>query len=187
MNGTAIRQLRLSRGMTLQELAAQTQTTAGYLSQLERDLVDPSLSTLRKIAQALDTPLFSLVESQDDAARVIRRDKRQKIAFPDANVTLEILTPKYETAPGEVFVMTFALGARKWSNNERVSHNVDECFYAQKGELEVLVGQSTYCLRQGDSIYIRANTPHNIYNPGDEEAVGISAMSSGFFVSAAKP
>lgn len=187
MNGSAIRQLRQAKGMTLQELAAQTQTTAGYLSQLERDLVDPSLSTLRKIARALDTPLFSLVESQDDAARIIRRDRRQKIAFPDTNVTLEILTPKFETAPGEVFVMTFALGARKWSNNERVSHNVDECFYAQKGELEVLVGRSTYYLRQGDSIYIRANTPHNIYNPGDEAAVGISAMSSGFFVSTAKP
>ena len=187
MNGAIIRQIRLAKGMTLQTLAAQTQTTAGYLSQLERNLVDPSLSTLRKIAQALDTPLFSLVDSQDDAARIIRRDKRQKIAFPDTNVTLEILTPKFETSPGEVFVMTFSLSSRKWSNNERVSHNVDECFYAQKGELEVLVGEETYCLHQGDSIYIRANTPHNIYNPGDEDAVGISAMSSGFFVSVAKP
>jgi len=187
MNGSVIRQLRLAKGMTLQQLAAQTQTTAGYISQLERDLVDPSLSTLRKIAQALDTPLFSLVDSQDDAAKIIRRDKRQKISFPDTNVTLEILTPKVENVPGEVFVLTFSLGAHKWSNLERVAHNVDECFYAQKGELEVLVGENTYYLRQGDSIYIRANTPHNIYNPGDEDAVGISAMSSGTFVSVAKP
>ena len=187
MNGTKIRQLRLARGLTLQALAKKTQTTAGYLSQLERGLVDPSLSTLRKIAQVLNTPLFALLDSQDDAARIIRRDKRQKIAFADSNVILEILTPKYEFAPGEIFLLTFTLGAKKWSNDERVSHDVDECFYAQKGELEVLVGDTTYCLREGDSIYIRANTPHNIYNPGDGEAVGISAMSSGFFVSVARP
>ena len=187
MNGASIRQLRLAKGMTLQELAAQTRTTAGYLSQLERDLVDPSLSTLRKIAQALDAPLFSLVESQDDAAHIVRRDRRQRITFPDSNVALEILTPRFESAPCEVFVMTFALGGRKWSNVERVAHNVDECIYARKGELEVLVGRTTYCLQQGDSIYIRANTPHNIYNPGEEEAVGVSAMSSGYLISAGKP
>ena len=187
MNGAKIRQLRLAKGMTLQELARLTQTTAGYLSQLERDLTDPSLSTLRKIALILNTPLFYLVDSQDDAARIVRRDKRQKIAFADSNVMLEILTPKYEFAPGEIFVLTFSLDAKKWSNNERVSHNVDECFYAQRGELEVLVGTTTHFLREGDSIYIKANTPHNIYNPGNVEAMGVSAMSSGAFISVARP
>lgn len=187
MNGSRIRQFRLAKGMTLQDLARLTQTTAGYLSQMERDLVDPSLSTLRKIAQVLDTPLFSLVDSQDDACRIVRSGKRQKIAFADTNVILEILTPRLENAPDEVFVLTFNLGPQKWSNAERISHTVDECFYARKGELEVLVGDETYTLHQGDSIYIRANTPHNIYNPGQEEAVGISAMAGGIFVSAARP
>lgn len=187
MTGSRIRQLRLAKGLTLNELASLTQTTAGYLSQLERELVDPSLSTLRKIARTLDVPLFSLLDSSDEAAMIIRRNKRQKVAFSDSNVILEILTPKSETSPEDVFVLTFELPAQKWSNDERVSHNVDECFYAQKGRLEVLVGDTTYILEEGDSIYIRANTPHNIYNPGPETAVGISAMSSAFFVSTARP
>lgn len=187
MTGSRIRQLRLARGLTLNELASLTQTTAGYLSQLERELVDPSLSTLRKIARTLDVPLFSLLDSSDEAAMIIRRNKRQKVAFSDSNVILEILTPKSETSPEDVFVLTFELPVQKWSNDERVSHNVDECFYAQKGRLEVLVGDTTYILEEGDSIYIRANTPHNIYNPGPETAVGISAMSSAFFVSTARP
>ena len=50
-----IRTLRQAKGLTLKELADKTQTTAGYISQLERGLVDPSLSTLRKIAAVLDT------------------------------------------------------------------------------------------------------------------------------------
>lgn len=187
MNGSKIRQLRLAKGLTLNELASLTQTTAGYISQLERDLVDPSLSTLRKIAQTLDIPLFSLLDSSDEAAMVIRHNKRQKIAFSDSNVILELLTPKSVTVSEDVFVLTFALPAQNWSNDERVSHNVDECFYAQKGQLEVLVGDTSYVLHEGDSIYIKANTPHNIYNPGPQTAVGISAMSSAFFVSTARP
>lgn len=187
MNGSVIRRLRNAKGMTLSQLALKTQTTAGYLSQLERDLVDPSLSTLRKIAKALDTPLFALIDTKDDAAQIIRKDRREKISFADSNVILEVLTPKIEASHGNVFVMTYTMSPRKWSNDERVSHNVDECVWVQKGQLEVLVGDQTYSLNEGDSIYIKANTPHNIYNPGDDPAVGISAMSSSAFVSVVCP
>ena len=55
-----IRTLRQAKGLTLKQLADKTQTTAGYISQLERGLVDPSLSTLRKIAAVLDTPCLPL-------------------------------------------------------------------------------------------------------------------------------
>lgn len=187
MNGSKIRKLRIAAGITLNELAVKTQTTAGYLSQLERDLVDPSLSTLRKIAQALKTPLFSLIDTQDDAAQIIRKDRREKISFADSNVILEVITPKLESAQDNVFAMTFSIMPHRWSNSERVSHNVDECFYVQQGEIEVLVGSDTYMLNTGDSIYIKANTPHNIYNPSDCVAVGISALSSGAFISVACP
>lgn len=187
MNGSKIRQLRLAKGFTLNEMASLTQTTAGYISQLERDLVDPSLSTLRKIARTLDIPLFSLLDSSDEAAMIIRHNKRQKIAFSDSNVILEILTPKSETASEDVFVFTFEMPAQKWSNDERVSHNVDECFYVSKGQLEALVGDTTYVLHEGDSMYIKSNTPHNFYNPGPQTAIGVSAMSSAFFISTARP
>lgn len=187
MNGSKIRKLRTAAGITLNDLAAQTQTTAGYLSQLERNLVDSSLCTLRKIAQALNTPLFSLIDTQDDVAQIIRKDKREKISFADTNVILEILTPNIDSAQGNVFVMTFSLQPHCWSNSERVSHNVDECFYVQCGDLEVLVDSETYTLSAGDSIYIKANTPHNIYNPSDHASIGISTLSSGAFISVACP
>ncbi len=187
MNGAKIRRLRLAKGMTLSQMAAETKTTAGYLSQLERDMVDPSLSTLRKIAQVLGTPLFSLIETADDAAQIVRGDKREKISFADSNVILEVLTPHVEETSENVYVMTFTVQPRSWSNQERVAHNVDECFTVREGRLEVLVGAKTYDLAQGDSIYIKANTPHNIYNPDETPAVGISALSSGVFISVVCP
>ena len=84
-----IRTLRQAKGLTLKELADKTQTTAGYISQLERGLVDPSLSTLRKIAAVLDTPLFALMDTRETQSAVVRSEKRQKMTFSDSQIVLE--------------------------------------------------------------------------------------------------
>jgi transcriptional regulator with XRE-family HTH domain len=51
--GTRIRGLRKRRGMTLAELAQQSELTAGYISQLERNLAYPSIPALFNIARSL--------------------------------------------------------------------------------------------------------------------------------------
>ena len=54
MLGEHVRNIRKKRGITLKELAEKTGLSIGYISQIERDLTDPSLSTLRKLSAALD-------------------------------------------------------------------------------------------------------------------------------------
>lgn len=189
MIGSKIRLLRQNKGLTLTELARKTQTTAGYLSQLERDMTDPSLSTLRKIAAVLDTPLFALLDEQEEQTTIIHAEKRHKVSFSDSNVIYELLSPQTlgTENPPEMLVMTYQLTPACWSSSERISHNAAECIYVQEGTLEVLVGEQTFILHQGDSIYIKENAPHNIYNPGPENATGISAMSSSVFISTVRP
>ena len=58
MLGEQVRNVRKSRGITLKELAERTGLSIGYISQIERDLTDPSLSTLRKLSEALDVPTY---------------------------------------------------------------------------------------------------------------------------------
>lgn len=185
MIGARIRCLRQGRGMTLQELAAQTQTTAGYLSQLERDIVDPSLSTLRKIAAALNAPLFSLLDSRDSQSAVVRAEKRQKMTFPDSAIIHELLTPAAAggSADPDMLVLVSQLAPGTWSNEERISHNAEEWILVTAGRLEVLAGAKTFLLEEGDSIYLKENVPHNIYNPGPGKACALSAMTPSVFVS----
>lgn len=57
MLGTLLRAERLARGLSLRELSARTGVSNAYLSGVERGLHEPSLSVLRAIASALDTPL----------------------------------------------------------------------------------------------------------------------------------
>ncbi|HAX40854.1 MAG TPA: Cro/Cl family transcriptional regulator, partial [Clostridiales bacterium] len=50
--GVKIKQLRQQRGLTQEELAARTELTKGFISQLERDLTSPSIATLMDILAA---------------------------------------------------------------------------------------------------------------------------------------
>jgi transcriptional regulator with XRE-family HTH domain len=55
--GVLLRAARLAKGLSLRELSALTRVSNAYLSELERGLHEPSLSVLRAIASALETPL----------------------------------------------------------------------------------------------------------------------------------
>lgn len=184
-----IRTLRQAKGLTLKELADKTQTTAGYISQLERGLVDPSLSTLRKIAAVLDTPLFALMDTRETQSAVVHSEKRQKMTFSDSQIVHELLTPAAigGQKPSDLLLFTSRLSKGSWSNEERISHNAEEWIYVMEGQIEIIAGENSYSLRSGDCIYLKENIPHNIYNPGPKPAVCISAMTPSVFVSTVHP
>ena len=58
--GKKIKALRTKNGLTLEELASRSELTKGFLSQLERDLTSPSISTLEDILEALGRVLITL-------------------------------------------------------------------------------------------------------------------------------
>jgi transcriptional regulator with XRE-family HTH domain len=61
--GALLRAQRVAAAMSLRELAARTQVSNAYLSELERGLHEPSLRVLRAIAAALGTPLGPMLAS----------------------------------------------------------------------------------------------------------------------------
>ena len=64
--GNTIRQLRSHRELTLKELAEETDLSLSYLSLIERNKRDPSLSNLAKIAKAFDLPPSILIFISSD-------------------------------------------------------------------------------------------------------------------------
>ena len=96
--GTRIRGLRKRRGLTLAELAAQSELTAGYISQLERNLAYPSIPALFNIARSLGVTIqwfFASEAAVDpaDAGYVVRRNTRMSVHYEDGIID-ELLTPQ---------------------------------------------------------------------------------------------
>ena len=64
--GKKVRQLRLQNDLTLEDLASRSELTKGFLSQLERDLTSPSISTLEDILEALGTNLSEFFHEEEE-------------------------------------------------------------------------------------------------------------------------
>lgn len=72
--GQALKQLRKKQGLTLAEVADQTNSYVGNLSRIERDVARPSLDLLYRLAEALGfsiTDIFSVAENRQLNARQV--------------------------------------------------------------------------------------------------------------------
>ena len=69
--GNRLRQRRQAMGLTLEELASRSELTKGFLSQVERDLTSPSISTLEDILEALGTSLPGFFSRQQEQTQIV--------------------------------------------------------------------------------------------------------------------
>ena len=61
--GKKLKDLRIKNDLTLEELASRSELTKGFLSQVERNLTSPSISTLEDLLEALGTNLSEFFQS----------------------------------------------------------------------------------------------------------------------------
>ena len=72
--GPKLKQLRIKQALTLEELASRSELTKGFLSQVERDLTSPSISTLEDILEALGTTLADFFKDNKDEQIVFKEN-----------------------------------------------------------------------------------------------------------------
>ena len=97
--GAVIRAQRKKAGRTLQDVARQAEFSISYLSQIERNLLTPSVSTLKRIADVLEIPAGQLMftgahnEPLSSLVALVRRKERKQLSFPGSNIHYELMTP----------------------------------------------------------------------------------------------
>lgn len=171
--GTRIRGLRKARGLTLTALAQASELTAGYLSQLERNLAYPSIPALFNIARSLGvtTQWFfasETVPAVEDEGYVVRRGNRQSIHYEDGIVD-ELLTP-LPNHQLEMLQSSFPPGTY---SQQSYSHEGEEAGYVLSGRFELWVGERHFLLEAGDSFSFASSEPHRYGNPGKVTTVVI--------------
>jgi transcriptional regulator with XRE-family HTH domain len=176
--GDRIRGLRKRRRMTLTQLADQTDLSAGYISQLERNLASPSIAALVNIAKTLGVTVQWFFSGDapapaEERGYVVRRGQRLQIQY-DQGIVDELLTPRMDTQL-EVLYTRMPPGSE---SAQSYSHEGNEVGYVQSGQLEIWIGDDRhFVLNEGDSIGFPSRLPHRYRNPGTIEAVIIWAIS----------
>lgn len=174
MLGERIRALRQERQLTVRRLAAAAGVSVGLISQVERGINNPSLDTLRRVAQALDVPLFDLFQSAPESTvAVVRGDDRMQVRSPHAELTYSRVSPGI----GRLEVLEGTLEPGAASSGEPWSHPSEECVLVTKGELIVEVDGARHRLRRGDSCYFDSRLPHRYVNHSTRPAVFLVSIT----------
>ncbi len=169
--GADLRALRKSRGMTLADLADRLGRSVGWLSQVERDLSEPSITDLRLIAGALGVSVSMLFgQASGPAAEqgfVVRKGARRPIGAAGGLIE-ELLSPDL-TDDFEVVHSTFQPGSELPAPTQRPTQEVG---YLVSGRLDLWIGGRAFTIHPGDSFRIRGEV-HRWANPYDKPAVAI--------------
>jgi transcriptional regulator with XRE-family HTH domain len=167
--GEKIRNLRSQKSMTLRDLSKKSGCSLGFLSQVERDMVSPTISSLRKIADALETNIISLFEEEQTVdSIVVRKKHRGKFENKRSKVKYELLRPQFSDTTIEALYMYLEPEATSGQNAH--SHEGEELAIVLKGKLRIEVGGKTYTLEEGDSAVYKSSIPHKWQNPTDKPA-----------------
>lgn len=167
--GARVRSLRRERGLTIEQIAAATGLTKGFISQLERDRTQPSLSSIARICDALGIGLSQVFE-REPAPALVRRDERPEIDlyFPTSNHLLSGRDePRFQAIESVV-----APGAGAGDELYSLPGEV-EFVYVLEGTLELQIGDETHVLQEGDALTYELAKPHTWRNPSREEQLRV--------------
>lgn len=169
--GADLRALRKARGLTLARMAGALGRSVGWLSQVERDLSEPSITDLRRMAALLDVSVSSLFRSDAEPAEqghIVRADARRPIGSRVAGLVEELLSPDL-TDDFEVVHSTFEPHSEI---GETCIRPTQEVAYVVSGSLDIWIDGRTFHLGPGDSFRIRGE-PFRWSNPHDTACVAI--------------
>jgi transcriptional regulator with XRE-family HTH domain len=161
--GTRISELRSRQGITLEQLAARTGFSKGYLSKIENSRKVPPIGSLARIAAALRTDISELLHAPSRAPgggfSVVRAAERQPVvrggtAFGYDYVSL---ADNHRDKKMEPFLFTFPSQIDKYVFFE---HEGEEFMFVLSGRVEWQAGSHKLVLEPGDSIYFDARLPH---------------------------
>jgi transcriptional regulator with XRE-family HTH domain len=162
--GRKIKLARTAKGMRLRELAERTELSESLLSKLENDKAIPSLSSLHRIAAALDTNVSWFFSGDTDSGSVvIRRGERPTIRSKSEMATIENIVPYGMGHLLQALIITIEAGGSSQGAREHIG---EEAGYIIEGEFELILDGISYRLVAGDSFNFRSERPHAYRNPG---------------------
>ena len=164
--GEKIKQLRIQMNLTQEELANRSELSKGFISQVERDLNSPSISTLVDILECLGTNLKDFFNEDINEKIVFSNDDIFIQDNEELDHTINWIIPNAQKNQMEPILIKLAVGGR---SNVYNAHEGEIFGYVLSGSLNLCIGNKNYSVASCESFYYKANASHYVQNTGNVE------------------
>lgn len=163
--GENLKKIRKTRNLTMDQLSSESGVSKSMISEIERGIRNPSITTIWKIANTLKTPLnYFLKEDHSSTAIIYKMNESQSIKGD--KYTFNPLMNFDEDKKFEIYFNEYLPG----SKTEPSFHyeGVEEYVLVTTGSLEVYMEDGQYTVNEGEVIHFLADHPHHYRNNKEE-------------------
>ncbi len=165
--GDKIKRLRVKNSLTQEELADRSELTKGFISQVERDLTSPSITTLVDILEGLGTNLKDFFNETIDEKIVFSIEDAFETENEELGYTLKWIIPNAQKNAMEPILIELDQDGR---TKEDLPHEGEEFGYVISGNIDIHLGNEKLRVKKEESFYFKANSNHYISNAGKTKA-----------------
>ena len=171
--------LRKQRGLSLEQVSAKSGVALATLSRLENGKGPGTFRTHRKIAEAFGLSLTdfyrdiqpqeqetSVLAAHSDDAESFTYDEKASAVFLARQLSRKQMLPQMIIlqSGGRTALEEYPLGTERW-------------VFALEGTIQIFIGEKTYPLSSGETLYFKASASHHFENSQKTEAKLISVTS----------
>lgn len=157
--GSKIKELRIQKSLTQEELADRAELSKGFISQLERNLTSPSIATLMDILQCLGTNLEEFFSGTTAEQVVFKKADYFEKYDAELKNGVKWIIPNAQKNMMEPILLTLDAGGSTYPDNP---HEGEEFGYIISGSIQLNIGNRSFRVKKGEAFYFTANKQHYI-------------------------
>ncbi len=168
--GKQLKKVRLSKNLSLKQVAEMSEVSTGLISKIENFRTTPSLPVLLKIMQSLEIDLSELnLHSNKTEEYILIRKGEGHIEPRDDSMGLEY-TFLFSSNVSNSNLRTYIIKVNSGVYRKPISTDAIELLYVIDGKLDYIIKEEVLSLEAGDLLFFDGSDPHALKNESSKSA-----------------
>ena len=173
--GNRLKDLRVLKGLTQEELADRAELSKGFISQVERNLTSPSIATLMDIPQCLGLTIGEFFNEEPEEQIVFGHQDYFEKVDNELNNTIKWIIPNAQKHIMEPILLTLQAAGSTYPDNP---HEGEEFGYVLSGSISIHLGNRIYRAKKGESFYFIPDKKHFLTTKSGAVVLWVSSPPS---------
>lgn len=173
--GEKLKELRILKGLTQEELADRAELSKGFISQLERDLTSPSIATLMDILQCLGTSIGEFFYETPDEQIVFGKSDYFIKEDLELKNKIQWIIPNAQKNMMEPIYLTLEAGGSTYPDNP---HEGEEFGFVLQGAVSIHLGNRIHKAKKGEAFYYTSDKTHYLTSKSGAVILWVSSPPS---------